>query len=133
MALLWVRMDTSLPFNDKILAVENDKEFSALARSEAVRLYVFAILWCGQQETDGQIPATSLQVIRGSTRVADVLVKHGLWEAAPDGYQIHNYGNRQQLRSTTQAKTEASLKANCARWHGNKCWKDDKCSKVVTA
>ena len=49
-----------------------------------------------------------------------------LWEETATGWQIVNFAERQELALVAEMKNEArriaSEKANCARWHGPKCW-----------
>jgi hypothetical protein len=134
MALPWVRLDSSIASHDKILSLIGDP---SPARWQAVASYMFALGWSGLQETDGRIPVAALPFVHGNAKTARLLVKHRLWIEAVTGFQIVNYGSRQQLSSASEAKVAqlalASLKANCVRWHGDSCWKAGKCSKGTAA
>jgi hypothetical protein len=120
--------------HDKVLRLIGDP--SSL-RWQAVASYMFALGWSGLQGTDGRIPREALPFCHGNAKTARLLVKHGLWDEAVAGYQIRNYGDRQQLAATADAKTLAirtgALKANCVRWHGDSCWKSGKCTKEAAA
>lgn len=127
MGLPWVRMDTSMPSHDKILALLSDP---SPKKWQAVASYTFAIMWSGAQGTDGRVPTAALPFVHGTPQTARLLVKYGLWIEHPAAYEIKNYAERQQLEQTTAEITEqrkhASAKANCIRWHGINCgcWRD---------
>ena len=134
MTLPWVRLDSSISSHDKMLSLVNDP---SPARWQAAASYMFALGWSGLQETDGRIPLAALPFVHGNAKTSRLLVKHRLWTEAVTGFQIVNYGSRQQLSSASDAKVAqlalASLKANCVRWHGDSCWKAGKCSKGAAA
>ena len=123
MALPWVRLDSSIASHDKILALLSDP---SPKRWQAVSSYMFALGWCGEHGTDGRVPTSALPFVHGTTGTARLLVKYGLWDEHDiTGYRIHNYAERQQLLSVSDAKratlTKAARKANCIRWHGEEC------------
>ena len=134
MALPWVRLDSSIASHDKVLRLIGDP---SAQRWQAVASYMFALGWSGLQGTDGRIPREALPFCHGTAKTARLLVKHGLWIEAVSGFQIVNYGDRQQLASISDAKTLAARiagqKANCVRWHGDSCWTKNKCSKESVA
>ena len=134
MTLPWVRLDSSIASHDKILRLVSDP---SPQRWQAAASYMFALGWSGLQGTDGKILREALPFVHGNAKTARLLVKHGLWLEAVSGFQIVNYGERQQLSAVSDAKTKqlatAAQKANCNRWHGDSCWKAGKCSKEAAA
>ena len=128
--LPWVRLDSSIPSHDKILALLDDP--SSL-RYRAAWSYICSIAWCGAQGTDGFVPRNALNYVHGNEKTARLLEKYRLWEEAAAGYRVHNYASRQQLSAVRdglmEARASAGRKANCVRWHGDSCWKDGRCSR----
>lgn len=127
MPLPWVRLDSNVHAHDKFLNLVSDP---SAKKWQAVSLYFFALGWSGGHETDGKIPSSALGILHGSTATARLLVKYGLWEETVTGWEIRNYGDRQQLSGETYniRKTQSigAAKGNCVRWHGPDCgcWKD---------
>ena len=125
--LPWVRLDTGIASHDKTLALLNDP---SPKRWQALTSYMFGLGWSGEHGTDGHVPVTALPFIHGTKVTAGLLVKYELWTAVEGGYRIRNFAVRQELAVVTAAKKEAqrvgALKANCNRWHGEKCscWQD---------
>lgn len=126
MGLPWVRLDANISMHDKMLDLIADP---SPKRWQAAASYMFALGWAGGQETDGRIRTNHLPAVHGNAATARLLVKYGLWDEAPGGYQIRNYELRQQTTTTTrsirQAQHDGALKGNCIRHHGASCgcWK----------
>lgn len=119
MPLPWVRLDTTLPHNHKILAlVEAKKHPAALA-------YVFGLAYSGDQGTDGFIPRVALPFIHATPRIAADLVDVGLWLKDQAGWYVPDWADFQPTASDTddlRAKRRSASKiANCVRWHGQEC------------
>lgn len=132
--LPWVRLDSSIASNDKMLSLLSDP---SAKRWQAASSYMFALAWSGQQGTDGRVPSVALPFVHGTQATARLLVKYGLWDEAPAGFQIHNFGQRQQTAVVTAAVNEAkaagAARGNCKRHHGELCWKDGQCSRKAAA
>lgn len=130
MGLPWVRLDSHIATHDKILALLSDP---STAKWQAATSYMFAIAWSGGQGTDGFVPKLALGMVHGTQKTARLLEKYGLWDEATAGWTIRNYAERQLLSDTADDKARmqrlASAKANCARWHGDSCWRAGKCNK----
>lgn len=127
MGLAWVRLDANIATHDKILHLIADP---SIAKWQAVSSYMFALGWSGGQGTDGFIPRAALPMVHGTAKTARLLEKYRLWTEATAGWQIVNFGERQQLLAVTEGKKAAqragALKTNCQRWHGDSCgcWKE---------
>lgn len=130
--LPWCRMDTGLPTHPKMLALIHDP---SPRRWQAAAVVQFAIEWAAGQGTNGHIPILALPFIHASKQIAELLVKHGFWavDDAEGGWRIHNFGVRQELAETTEAKraqqSAGGTKGNCRRWHGPDCWSGGRCSR----
>lgn len=131
--LQWCRMDTGLPSHPKMLALLADP---SPKRYQAAASVAFAVLWSAGQATDGHIPPYALPVIHATRATAALLVKHGFWTEAEDGWDIHNFDVRQELTLVTDtrraAQRQGGSKGNCRRWHGPHCWRDGACSRDDT-
>lgn len=131
MTLPWFRMDTDFPHHPKVLNLASDP---SPQRWRAGFSYVCGIGWSVATGNDGYVPANALLAIHGTRQTAGLLAAHGLWEPTLNGWRIHNYSTRQQLRAVTEAQQAElsawSERANCKRWHGPDCWGAKGCSRV---
>jgi len=110
----WIRLDVNLPTHDKMLRLLiNNHHRAAFA-------YVCSLAWSGGNETNGKIPSYALTMIHARPTDADALVDVGLWAVTDDGWEIHNWADRQAPHS--------GKKAACIRWHGKgcNCWEEPK-------
>lgn len=127
MALPWVRLDSNFHAHDKVLTLLDDP---SVKKWQAIALYAFALGWSGGQETDGRIPRSALGVLHGTPTAARLLVKYGLWDELPTGWEIRNYAVRQQLSNETytirKSQSIGGKKGGCVKNHGPDCgcWKD---------
>lgn len=132
--LPWVRMDSNIASNDKILHLLNDPSRD---RWQAAASYLFALGWANGQGTDGRVPNVALGFVHGNAKTARLLVKYGLWSEAPAGYQIANFGERNPaneiVAKVRNAQSEGGKLGNCRRRHGDLCWKDGHCSREVAS
>lgn len=125
MKLTWVRVDSDIAVNTKVVRLMKRRD-----GAKAFALWVFALGHAGRQGTDGHIDADILPFIHGTPALAQALVDVGLWEPAPDGWLIHDFGEYQQLSAVSAMKSTkrsaAGRKGNCGKWHepGCECWKD---------
>jgi hypothetical protein len=124
--LPWVRFDTDLPDNPKILRL-----ISRRGGSGAAFVYCCGLAYAGRHGTDGFIPTAALTRVHGKRSDAAALVDVGLWDPSDEGWWIHGWDEYQQSSETSERiredRQKASKKGNCARWHppGCKCWATD--------
>ena len=118
--LPWVRLDSNIASHDKILALLEERD-----GVKAAWVYVCSLGYCGGHGTDGFIPFGALPFVHGTRRLAEMLVSQGLWKPEPRGWRIPNWAERQQTSDATEtiraAQAAGARKANCVRWHGDKC------------
>lgn len=118
MPLPWVRLDSNIATNPKILVLLAERE-----GYRAAFVYVCSLGYCGGHETDGFIAREALGFVHARKRDADLLVKHRFWLERHGGWQIHEWGKYQQLVAETEAiREELSMngqQANNARWAGH--------------
>lgn len=114
MALPWVRLDTGLPRNHKVLAVLGNKDGHRTAF-----VYVCGLAYAGEQGTDGFIPKEALGLVHGRPADATRLVAAGLWLADPGGWVINDWADYQPSNEETQLRSKKARAAAMARWYGN--------------
>jgi hypothetical protein len=132
MTLPWVRVDSHIGSHDKILALVSDPSSK---RWQAAFSYVCAIGWSADHATDGRVPTMALPFVHATPATARLLVTYRLWEETPNGWQIVNFADRQELSVISAGRKEArrvaSEKANCSRWHGPGCWNEPRGCSVA--
>lgn len=118
--LPWIRFDTTLPDNPKILQLCSVKD-----GHRAAFVYCCGLAYAGKHGTDGFIPGEAIGRCNGKPADAARLVDVGLWRTAPGGWEIHGWSEYQQTNDSTArvraAKKAGSAKGNCVRWHGDDC------------
>lgn len=85
-------------------------------RSTNVRgsfLYVLAISYSSDHDTDGRIDRFALQAIGGTKAIAAYLVERNLWEEDGDGWRIHDWADH---NLTSAERAERGKKGADARW-----------------
>src|SRR5690349_8084894 len=113
--LPWIRFDTSLPDNPKILDLVDMKDGRA-----AAFVYCCSLAYAGKHGTDGFIPRGALARINGRPSDAARLVDVRLWIELDGGWQINGWAERQESTDETQARRERAQKAAAARWSKEK-------------
>lgn len=105
----WVKVDDRVWCHPKFLGLS----------ASAVRLWLWALCWCSQHETDGTFPTSMLAAIGGTKKTAAELVSRGLWEPAADGgWTVHDYLSYQPSREQRRAQRENGL-ARVKRYRGS--------------
>lgn len=123
--LPWIRFDTTLPDNPKILELLGMKD-----GHRSAFVFCCALAYSGRHGTDGFIPAAALARINGRKQDSTNLIKVGLFDPDDTGWHIHDYADYQQTAEVTEkvrsAKKVGAAKGNCVRWHGEECgcWRD---------
>ena len=93
----WVKVDDKAWAHPKLASLS----------AAAVRLWLFTLCWCNQQETDGQVPRRILSVLGGSKKAAAELVASGLWERTDNGWLVHDFLKYQPSRAQRDSQREA--------------------------
>ena len=125
MSLPWVRLDTTIGDNPKILALMEDRKY------RAAWAYVLGIAYSGRHELNGFVPSVCLRnALYATTADAASLVDVGLWHETEGGWDINGWDEfqisgeeAQRRRQNAQTK---SRKGNCVKYHGPDCgcWKE---------
>ena len=115
MTLPWVRLETALPRNPKILDLVNGGNY------RAAWVYVCSIAYCGEHVTDGRIPRAALPFIHARPADARALVAARLWVETDNGYALPDWAEYQiaaaTLEEVSRTRRRASRVGNCHRWH----------------
>lgn len=119
--MAWFKVDDQLAFHPKVLAAGN----------AAMGLWVRAGAWSSAQLTDGHIPAGILAVLGAKKAEAERLVTAGLWAKNGDGYQFHQWEERNPRRTEVErartSRSEKAILANHLRWHVERDIVDPEC------
>jgi hypothetical protein len=109
--LPWVRLDTSFPYNPKLLAMIAEKD-----GHRAGLVYVCSLGYSGAHGTDGFIPREALAFIHGRPKDAERLVVHGFWRVQPGGWLINGWDEFQESSTETQQRRVKAQAAAQVRW-----------------
>lgn len=112
MPLPWVRLDTAMPDNTKVLhLIESHKDGMA-----AAFVWVCSIAYSGKHGTDGFISRSALARCNGKAVHARLLVEHQFWKDEGVGWTIHDFNEYQESNEETQARSERARLAAFKRW-----------------
>lgn len=112
MGLPWVRLDTNLPYNPKVLAL-----LAMPGGHRAAFVYVCSLTYTGSHGLDGFLPADSLPFLHGRVADARLLLRVGLWRDVPGGYQVPDWAAFQLTSDEQQERRRRAQAAAAARWH----------------
>ena len=122
-ALNWVRLDTALARNHKILALLDSKD-----GARPICAYVFGLGYCGEQGTDGFIPRNALPFIHARTADASRLVEVGLWHKDPGGWLVNDWLEYQPSSEASERRSTKARSAAAARW-AKRTGGDEQCAE----
>lgn len=110
MGLPWIRLDTNIFENPKLLQLKDDEHHKAIVT------HLEAMTYIGRNSLDGYIPKAALRVIDSSVAEADRLVTVGLWHPEPGGWGINGWDEYQPSGMDDQKRRERAQKGAAARW-----------------
>lgn len=108
--LKWIRLETTLFENPKLLYLQEDKQYRAIVS------YLQGMCYSGRHNLAGFIPKAALRVIGAMSSDAEKLVQHGLWTPAPGGWEINSWNEYQLHNEEATRRSEKAKKAAAARW-----------------
>lgn len=111
MKLNWLRLDVTLPWNPKVLAL-----LQLRGGDRALCVYIFSLCYCTEHGTDGSVPASAREFIHTNPRSTELLLQAGFWEQTADGWKVHDFADYQVTRPTSKARSDHARKAAEARW-----------------
>lgn len=113
MSLPWVRLDTAMPRNHKILSL-------LLSRDGYRTAFVWtcSLAFCGEQGAGGFVPRSALPYIHARMVDIDRLVEAQLFDPDPDGggWNIHDWEEYQPTTEENAARSERARHAAAVRW-----------------
>lgn len=121
MTLPWIRLDTAIGDNPKML------HLFELGKHRAVLAYILGLAYSGRHETAGLIPRGALPLLRATAGDARALVDARLWHAVDGGWAINDFDVYQITNVTQENRSNAAKIAACHRWHSQPC---SKCSPI---
>lgn len=110
MALPWIRLDTQMHGNPKIIDLVDRKLW------RAAFVYIASLSYAGHHGTAGFIPRGALPLIHATPTEARHLVSSGLWRASGSGWQIHDFEEFQLVDEGSVKRRDKARRAAEARW-----------------
>jgi hypothetical protein len=111
MGLPWIRLDTSMPDNPKVLELLAERDGRGVAF-----VWTCCLTYCGKHGTDGFIPKNAMPFVHGKTSDFARLVAVGLLNSVPGGWEVHGWAEFQESNEATQARRERAQRAAAVRW-----------------
>lgn len=109
--LPWIRLQTTMFENPKILNLKEDRQWRAIVA------HLEAMTYVGRNALAGYIPKTAVRLLHISNNDVTRLVSEGLWQPAPGGWQINGWDEYQLADAEARARSEKAKKAAAARWN----------------
>ena len=107
----WIRLQTSIFDNPKLLNLQADKQYRAIVT------HFEAMTYCGRTGLAGYIPkVATAKAISAVPADIDRLVAEGLWSSAPGGWQINGWSDYQVSDDEAVKRSEKAQKAAQERW-----------------
>lgn len=108
--LKWIRLDTTMFDNPKLLYLQEDKQHRAIVA------YLQGMCYSGRHGLAGFVPSAALRIIGATTNDAKHLVNAGLWQPAPGGWEINGWAEYQLSDEEANRRSDKAKKAAAARW-----------------
>lgn len=124
--MTWFKVDDSLHSHPKIEALRHGPHYG-----DALALWTLAGSWCAQHLTDGFLPKTLAKTFGFRSKVAQELVRVGLWSEEKDGYRFHQWAERQPARSQVEQR-RAESRERVDRYRAKKRAENTPGTHVVT-
>lgn len=112
--MAWAKVD------DRLHAHPKWRRASKGARA----LWTTALSWCSSFPSDGVVPKDMLRVLDGTPSEAASLVSAGLWNVIPEGWQFHQWEERNpdssSVRASNDGKKTGGKFGSHQRWHAKR-------------
>lgn len=108
--LKWIRLETTMFENPKLLYLQEDKQFKTIVA------YLQGMCYSGRHGLAGFVPKAALRVLGATVADANRLVREGLWRPAPGGWEINGWEDYQLANDEAVRRSEKAKKAAAARW-----------------
>lgn len=111
MGLPWVRLDTSMPDNPKILGLLSEKD-----GHRAAFVWICCLAYAGKHGTDGFIPRNAAPFCHGNARDFARLTSVSALIEVAGGWEINGWSEYQESSEETQKRKERAQRAAVIRW-----------------
>lgn len=111
MGLPWVRLDTSMPDNPKLLGILTEKE-----GHRAAFVWICCLAYAGKHGTDGFIPREAAPRCNGRAADFRLLASHDLLVEDAGGWLIKSWDEFQISDADAQKRRERAQFAARQRW-----------------
>lgn len=111
MALPWVRLDTSMPDNPKILGLLDDRD-----GHRAAFVWVCCLAYSGKHGTAGFIPRSALSRVNSRTADMKRLIENDLVTERAGGWIINGWAEFQMEDEAAKKRREKAMNAAAVRW-----------------
>ena len=111
MALPWIRLDTSMPDNPKLLGLLTEKD-----GHRAAFVWICCMAYAGKHETAGFIPREAVSRVNGRSADMARLVAAGMLTECAGGWDVKGWDEYQLSDESASARRERAKKAAAARW-----------------
>ena len=111
MALAWVRLDTAMPDNPKLLDLLREKD-----GHRAAFVWICCLTYAGKHGTDGFVPRNAALFVHGRTADFTRLCAANLLKEVAGGWEVPGWDEFQESSAETQARRERAQRAAAARW-----------------
>ncbi|QZT61269.1 hypothetical protein [Mycolicibacterium austroafricanum] len=108
--LKWIRLETTMFENPKMLYLKEDKQYKAIV------VHMEGMSYSGRHGLAGYIPKAALRIIGATAADMNRLVSAGLWSLAPGGWQVNGWDEYQLADEEAQRRSEKAQKAAAQRW-----------------
>lgn len=108
--LPWIRLQTTMFENPKVLNLKEDKQW------KAVVAYLELMTYSGRHGLAGFVPKTAIRQLHITTADVHRLSSEGLIAPAPGGWDINSWAEFQLADPESIARSEKAKKAAAARW-----------------
>ena len=111
MALPWVRLDTAMPDNPKLLDLLREKD-----GHRAAFVWICCLTYAGKHGTDGFIPRNAAPFVHGRSTDFSRLCTANLLNEVAGGWEIPGWDEFQESSDETKQRRERAQRAARARW-----------------
>jgi hypothetical protein len=111
MGLPWIRLDTSMPDNPKILRLLDYRD-----GHRAAFVWLCCLTYSGKHGTDGFIPKNAGPFVHGKSTDFARLVAVEALKVVPGGWEIPGWGEFQESSDASKLRRERAQRAAAIRW-----------------
>lgn len=115
MGLPWIRLDTAMPDNPKLLGLLTEKD-----GHRAAFVWICCMAYAGKHETAGFIPREAVSRVNGKNADMARLVASDMLTENAGGWTVNGWEEYQLNDEQAQARREKAQRAAAARWSRSK-------------